>query len=100
MNGNLNHRSGGSTSFNGVQKSGYGDCWGLAQWAATVLRYNNYETRIVQGPNSYSSNHRWVQVKVNNNWRNFESSLVTKRYGSKPYNRVCASKRSVVVSYN
>ena len=98
MNTHLNHRSGGSTSFEGVQRSGHGDCWGLAAWAATVLKYNNYDARIVQGPNSYSSNHRWVQVKVNKRWVNFESSLVTKRYGSKSYTRVCAKVRTVVKS--
>jgi hypothetical protein len=88
MNRNYNHRTGGSSTAVGVQKTRYGDCWGLADWAARVLAYNDYDTRIVQGATSASSNHRWVQVKLNNKWVNFESSMITKKYGSKHYSYI------------
>jgi hypothetical protein len=98
MNKNLNHASGGSHTAAGVEKTGLGDCWGLAEWAAKKLAKQGYTTRIVQGASSSSSRHRWVQVKIDGKWVNFESSLVTKRYGSKPYYRTCA-KVSKVIKY-
>ncbi len=96
MNRNLNHRSGGSHSASGVAKTRRGDCWGLAEWAAKELRYNNYKVRIVQGASSAASNHRWVQTKISGKWINFESSLVTKRYGSKHYSKTCARPNKVI----
>ena len=96
MNENLNHQGGGPHTFEGVVKAKVGDCWGLAEWAAQQLKANNYEVRIVQGASSSASNHRWVQVKLDGKWINFESSLVTKRYGSKHYTSTCASVSKVV----
>ena len=96
MNRNLNHRSGGPHTATGVVKAKVGDCWGLADWAAKQLKANNYKTRIVQGASSAASNHRWVQVYINGKWVNFESSLVTKRYGSKHYSKTCAKVSKVV----
>jgi len=98
MNQNLNHRGGGSHTAEGVEKTKTGDCWGLAEWAAKQLKANGYEVRIVQGPTSSAWNHRWVQAKVDGNWVNFESSLVTKRYGSKHHTTTCA-KVSKVIKY-
>jgi len=96
MNANFNHQTGGPSTFEGVIKSKVGDCWGLAEWAAQQLKANNYEVRIVQGPSSSASNHRWVQVKLDGKWINFESSLVTKKYGSKHYSTTCASVSKIV----
>jgi hypothetical protein len=98
MNKNFNHRSGGSHTAEGVEKTKTGDCWGLAEWAAKQLKANGYDVRIVQGSTSAASNHRWVQAKVDGKWINFESSLVTKRYGSKHYTTTCA-KVSKIVKY-
>jgi len=99
MNRNLNHRSGGPHTFEGVVKRKVGDCWGLAEWAAKQLKANNYKARIVQGPSSSSSRHRWVQVYIDGKWINFESSLVTKRYGSKHYSKTCAKVSKVIKTY-
>ncbi|MCL2115945.1 MAG: transglutaminase domain-containing protein [Methanobrevibacter sp.] len=98
MNRNLNHRSGGSHTAAGVERTRTGDCWGLAEWAAKQLKANGYDVRIVQGRSSAASNHRWVQAKIGDSWVNFESSLVTKRYGSKHYTTTCA-KVSRIVKY-
>jgi len=100
MNRNLNHRGGGPHTFAGVVKSKVGDCWGLAEWAAKQLQANNYKTRIVQGASSGSSRHRWVQVYIDGKWINFESSLVTKKYGSRHYSKTCARVSKVVKTYN
>ncbi|KZX15212.1 hypothetical protein MBCUT_16720 [Methanobrevibacter cuticularis] len=96
MNKNLNHANGGSSSAGGVSKTRSGDCWGLAEWSGKQLKANGYNVRIVQGRSSAASNHRWVQVKINGKWVNFESSLVTKKYGSKPYSKTCAKINKVV----
>ncbi|MDR0900081.1 MAG: hypothetical protein LBM26_00315 [Methanobrevibacter sp.] len=96
MNKYLNHVNGGPSTFAGVVKSKVGDCWGLAEWAAKQLKSNGYKVRIVQGASSYAWNHRWVQVKVSGKWVNFESSLVTKKYGSKHYSKTCAKANSIV----
>lgn len=96
MNRHLNHRSGGSHTAAGVERTRTGDCWGLAEWAAKQLKANGYDVRIVQGRSSAASNHRWVQAKVNGKWINFESSLVTKRYGSKHYTTTCARVSTIV----
>ncbi|BBL62672.1 MAG: transglutaminase domain-containing protein [Methanobrevibacter arboriphilus] len=96
MNRHLNHVDGGPSTFSGVVKSKVGDCWGLAEWAAKQLKANKYKVRIVQGVNSYVSNHRWVQVRLNGKWLNFESSLVTKKYGSKNYSKTCARLNKIV----
>ncbi|MBZ9571170.1 transglutaminase domain-containing protein [Methanobrevibacter sp. TMH8] len=96
MNKHLNHRDGGPSTFAGVVKSKVGDCWGLADWAAHQLQANNYKTRIVQGATSASSRHRWVQVSIDGKWINFESSLVTKKYGSKSYSKTCARVSKII----
>jgi len=96
MNANFNHQSGGPSTAEGVSKSKVGDCWGLAEWAGRQLKASGYEVRIVQGASSAASNHRWVQVRLDGKWINFESSLVTKRYGSKHYSTTCASVSKIV----
>jgi hypothetical protein len=100
INKHLNHRSGAAISYSGVEKTGYGDCWGLSDWTAKILKKNGYTVRVVQGANKYSSRHRWTQVKVDGKWTTFEPSLVTKKYGSKPYTSTCAKMSKVVVTYN
>jgi hypothetical protein len=96
MNKNLNHYSSGPSTADGVTRAKGGDCWGLAAWASRVLKANGYDGRIVSGASSSSSNHRWVQVKIDNKYINFESSLITKRYGSKHYTRTCATVNKVI----
>ncbi|KZX16402.1 hypothetical protein MBCUR_00660 [Methanobrevibacter curvatus] len=96
INKNLNHYSGGPSTADGVTKAKGGDCWGLAAWASRVLKANGYDGRVVSGASSASSNHRWVQVKLDGKYVNFESSLVTKKYGSKFYTRTCATVNKVI----
>ena len=96
MNRNFNHRSGGSHTAAGVERTRTGDCWGLAEWAAKQLKANGYNVRIVQGSSGAASNHRWVQANLDGKWINFESSLVTKRYGSKHYTKTCARVNKIV----
>lgn len=100
MNRNLNHKTGGPSTFEGVVKAKVGDCWGLAEWAAKQLKVNDYTCRIVQGASSASSRHRWVQVYIDDKWINFESSLVTKKYGSKSYSRTCAKVSKIIKTYD
>lgn len=96
VNKNFNHANGGSSTAKGVKKSRRGDCWGLAEWSGNELKKNGYKVRIVQGRTRYASNHRWVQAKVDKKWVNFESSLVTKRYGSKHYSTTCTNVNKIV----
>ncbi len=100
INKHLNHRSGAAHSAAGVNKTGYGDCWGLSDWTAKILKKNGYTVRVVQGATSASSRHRWTQVKIDGKWITFEPSLVTKKYGSKPYTSTCGKASKVIVTYN
>ena len=99
INRNLNHRYGAATTADGVERTGFGDCWGLSAWTAEVLHDNGYTVRIVQGSSIEASNHRWVQVLMNGNWINFDPSLVTKKYGSQPYYHTCASVSQIIATY-
>ncbi|MDI3483900.1 MAG: hypothetical protein PWQ74_487 [Methanobacteriaceae archaeon] len=99
INKNLNHQYGAATTAEGVERTGLGDCWGLSAWTAKVLHDNGYTVRIVQGASVEASNHRWVQVLINGNWINFDPSLVTKKYGSQPYYRTCASVSKIIATY-
>ncbi|RBQ23875.1 hypothetical protein ALNOE001_06330 [Candidatus Methanobinarius endosymbioticus] len=96
MNKNLNHRDGGPSTFSGVVKSKVGDCWGLSEWAGKQLKANKYKVRIVQGATAHVWNHRWLQINIGGKWINFESSLVTKKYGSKHYCKTCARASLVI----
>ncbi|WP_320056870.1 transglutaminase domain-containing protein [Methanothermobacter thermautotrophicus] len=100
INKNLNHRSGGPHTAEGVEKTGYGDCWGLSDWAARKLAANGYKVKVVQGATSASSRHRWLHVYSEDRWTSFEPSLVTKRYGSKHYTATCGRATTVVKTYN
>ena len=99
INRNYNHRSGASTTAAGVRRTGYGDCWGLADLAAQELKKKGYTVRVVQGASRGSSRHRWVQYKSGGNWKTFESTMVTKRYGSKHYSYAIATARTVIKYY-
>ncbi|MDI9624143.1 MAG: pseudomurein-binding repeat-containing protein [Methanothermobacter sp.] len=99
INKNLNHQYGAATTAEGVERTGRGDCWGLSAWTAKVLHDNGYTVRIVQGASVEASNHRWVQVLINGKWINFDPSLVTRKYGSKPYYTTCASVRQIIATY-
>jgi len=99
INQNFNHRSGASTTAAGVRRTGYGDCWGLADLAAQELNKKGYTVRVVQGASSGSPRHRWVQYKSGSTWKTFESTMVTKRYGSKHYSYAIATARTVIKYY-
>ncbi|MGB9845223.1 pseudomurein-binding repeat-containing protein [Methanothermobacter tenebrarum] len=99
INKNLNHQYGAATTAEGVERTGLGDCWGLSAWTAKVLHDNGYTVRIVQGASVEASNHRWVQVSINGKWINFDPSLVTRKYGSKPYYTTCASVSQIIATY-
>ena len=99
INRNYNHRSGASTTASGVRRTGYGDCWGLADLAAQELKKKGYTVRVVQGASRGSSRHRWVQYKSGGKWKTFESTMVTKRYGSKHYSYAIATARTVIKYY-
>ena len=99
INRNYNHRYGASTTASGVRRTGYGDCWGLADLAAQELKKKGYTVRVVQGASRGSSRHRWVQYKSGGNWKTFESTMVTKRYGSKHYSYAIATARTVIKYY-
>ncbi|BAW32142.1 pseudomurein-binding repeat-containing protein [Methanothermobacter sp. MT-2] len=99
INQNLNHQYGAATTAEGVERTGLGDCWGLSAWTAKVLYDNGYTVRIVQGASVEASNHRWVQVLIDGKWINFDPSLVTKKYGSKPYYTTCASVSQIIATY-
>jgi len=96
----LNHVSGGPHTAEGVEASGYGDCWGLSDWTAKKLSANGYAVRVVQGATSSSSRHRWLNVQVDGEWISFEPSLVTRHYGYKHYTKTCAKVSSIVETYN
>lgn len=97
---NLDHRSGAATTAAGVESTGFGDCWGLAAWAAQVFHQNGYKVRLLQGPTAYASNHRWVEVLVNGGWVSFDPSAVTPRYNSVfGYAAKWASWGTVIATY-
>ncbi|MDI9614425.1 MAG: transglutaminase domain-containing protein [Methanothermobacter sp.] len=100
INRNFNHRSGGPHTAEGVERTGYGDCWGLSDWSAKKLAANGYKVKVVQGATSASSRHRWLHVYSEGRWTSFEPSLVTKRYGSKHYTATCGRATTVVKTYN
>ncbi|MGC9517968.1 MAG: transglutaminase domain-containing protein [Methanomicrobiales archaeon] len=99
MNKKYNHRSGSSTTAAGVRRTGYGDCWGLADLAAQELKKKGYKVRVVQGASRDSYRHRWVQYSANGKWNTFESTMITKRFGSKHYSYAIASVRTVIKYY-
>ena len=99
INRNYNHRSGASTTASGVRRTGYGDCWGLADLAAQELKKKGYTVRVVQGASRESARHRWVQYKSGGKWKTFESTMVTKKYGSKHYSYAIATARTVIKYY-
>ncbi|MGL6298206.1 MAG: pseudomurein-binding repeat-containing protein, partial [Methanobacteriaceae archaeon] len=96
---NFRHGLGLGTTYAAVERNRGGDCWGLADWAATVLKSNGYLPRVVQGASSAAYNHRWVQVKMDGKWINFESTLVSRTHGNIDYTRTCASVRNIIKVY-
>lgn len=99
INQNFNHRYGAATTAAGVERTGYGDCWGLSAWSAQILVKNGYDVRIVQGPSRESARHRWLEVLVDGKFVRFDPTMVTKKYGSKHYSTNIATKTSIVASY-
>jgi len=99
INRNYNHRPGAAHTAEGVRRTGYGDCWGLADLAARELNKRGYKVRVVQGPSRDSSRHRWVQFLANGKWNTFESTMVTKRFGSRHYSYAIGKLRTVIKYY-
>ncbi|SCG85964.1 transglutaminase domain-containing protein [Methanobacterium congolense] len=97
---NFNHRKGASKTAHGVIATGYGDCWGLSDFAVEVLTKNGYTVKLVQGRSSQSNAHRWLEVQLEDgSWTTFDPSLVTKKYHYKPYWYRCAQKNQVLGVY-
>lgn len=78
---NLNHCYGCGITADVVERTGRGDCWGLSDWSACVLRDNGYKVRVVQGATSEASNHRWCEVWLDGKWFPFDPSAATPKYG-------------------
>lgn len=90
MQQNFNHNIGAATTYTGVIATGYGDCWGLSDFALNVLVKNGYKVRLIQGITSQANNHRWLEVQLEDgSWTTFDPSMVTKKYNYKPYNYQC-----------
>jgi hypothetical protein len=97
---NFNHKRGAATTSQGVIETGYGDCWGLSDFALKVLLKNGYTVKLVQGRTSQSNAHRWLEVQLDDgSWTIFDPSLVTKKYHYKPYWYRCAEKTAVIGVY-
>jgi len=99
INQNFNHRYGAATTAAGVERTGYGDCWGLSDWAAQILVKNGYDVKIVQGASPESARHRWLEVLVDGSYVRFDPTMVTKKYGSKHYSTNIATKYTTIASY-
>lgn len=93
----FNHVTGGPSTAEEVEATGVGDCWGLSDWAAKVLRAAGYTLNVVQGPTSASSRHRMLEVLVDGGWIDFDPSKVTRHYGYRYYSPgFCSGSRKVV----
>ena len=97
---NFDHRRGAARTSQGVIETGYGDCWGLSDFALQVLTKNGYTVKLVQGRSSQSNAHRWLEVQLTDgSWTTFDPSLVSKKYHYKPYWYRCAEKTAVIGVY-
>ena len=97
---NFDHRRGAARTSQGVIETGYGDCWGLSDFALEVLTKNGYTVKLVQGRSSQSNYHRWLEVQLpDGSWTTFDPSLLTKKYHYKPYWYRCAEKTAVIGVY-
>lgn len=93
----FNHVTGGPSTAEEVEATGVGDCWGLSDWAARVLRAAGYTLNVIQGPTSASSRHRMLEVLVDGEWIDFDPSKVTSHYGYRYYSPgFCSGSRKVV----
>lgn len=96
----FDHRLGAATTARGVMETGYGDCWGLSDFALQVLVRNGYTVRLMQGRTSEASNHRWLEVQLQDgSWTTFDPTLVTEKYGFKPYWHKCGHDKTVLGVY-
>lgn len=78
-------KRGAATTYQGVIKTGYGDCWGLTDFSKHVLEANDYTVKVQEIKTSQSNHHRRLLVLLNGNWVVFDPSLCTKHYNYKPY---------------
>jgi hypothetical protein len=97
---NFNHNIGAATTYTGVIATGYGDCWGLSDFAVHILVKNGYKVRLIQGTTSQANNHRWLEVQLEDgSWTTFDPSMVTTKYNCKPYNYQCGHQTTVLEVY-
>ena len=61
----------GSESYESMKKRGYGSCWAWSDALFTELTARGYTCRIVEYPTSMASNHRSVQIKKDNHWKDY-----------------------------
>ncbi|KAF5050238.1 hypothetical protein DSECCO2_431500 [anaerobic digester metagenome] len=101
----FDHRLGASTTAQGVKETGYGDCWGLSDFAKEILLKNGYQVKLVQSVTSEAPNHRYLEVQddeireKSNTWATFDPSHVTRKYGYGPYYKHFGKKTSVLGVY-
>ncbi len=96
----FDHHMGAAITAQGVIRTGYGDCWGLSDFALQILVRNGYTVKLVQGRTSEASNHRWLEVQLQDgSWTTFDPTLVTKKYGCKPYWHCCGHNKVILGVY-
>ena len=61
----------GSETYESMKKRGYGSCWAWSDALFTELTARGYTCRIVEYPTSMASNHRSVQIKKDNHWKDY-----------------------------
>ena len=102
----FDHRLGASTTSQGVKETGYGDCWGLSDFAKEILLKNGYQVKLVQAVTSEAPNHRYLEVQddeikqKSNSWAAFDPSHVTRKYGYGPYNQHFGKKTAILEVYS
>lgn len=101
----FNHQLGAATTAEGVMKTGYGDCWGLSDFAKETLVKNGYRVKLVQSVTREASNHRYLEVQDDeiqqnsHGWITFDPSHVTQKYGYGPYYQHFGKKTATLEVY-
>lgn len=102
---NFDHRLGAATTADGVRKTGYGDCWGLSNFAKEILLENGYSVKLVQAVTSEAPNHRYLEVQDeeikqdSGTWITFDPSHVTQKYGYGHYYQHFGKKTATLEVY-
>lgn len=102
---NFDHRLGAATTAEGVKDTGYGDCWGLSDFAKEILLKNGYSVKLVQAVTSEAPNHRYLEVQDDEikedsgTWITFDPSHVTRKYAYGPYYEHFGKKTAILEVY-